>query len=141
MYALSRDRIYNFRPDNDTGNLVTEPLSSNGRPLRFRYNPAFRRYATIFYKGKFLKNITCIQNECIAHFFSPMTVDMTALNEVNELIANLPGNGSGRAGLKEGADVAVESDHRGRNRATGKKVTPIRHRKYSVRKKGKMTHR
>jgi hypothetical protein len=36
---------------------------------------------------------------------------------ITELTANLPGNRSGRAGLKEGADVAVESDHRGRNRA------------------------
>jgi hypothetical protein len=38
MYALSRERVYNYHPDNDTGNLVTEPLSSNGRPLRFIYS-------------------------------------------------------------------------------------------------------
>jgi hypothetical protein len=41
---------------------------------------------------------------------------------ITELTANLPGNRSGRAGLKEGADVAVESDRRGRNRTTGRKV-------------------
>jgi hypothetical protein len=45
---------------------------------------------------------------------------------ITGLTANLPGNRSGRAGLKEGADVMVESDHRGRNRATERKVTPIR---------------
>jgi hypothetical protein len=47
MYALSRERVYNCLPDNNTGNLVTEPLSRNGRYLRFRYNTHFRRYATI----------------------------------------------------------------------------------------------
>jgi hypothetical protein len=45
---------------------------------------------------------------------------------ITELTADLTGNRSGLAGLKEGADVADESDHRGRNRATGRKVTPIR---------------
>jgi hypothetical protein len=45
---------------------------------------------------------------------------------ITELTANLPGNPSGRAGLKEGADVAVESDHCGRNRATERKGdTPL----------------
>jgi hypothetical protein len=39
-YALSCERV--CRLDNDTGNLVTELLSSNGRQLRFRYNLAFR---------------------------------------------------------------------------------------------------
>jgi hypothetical protein len=38
IYALSRERVYNCHLDNDTGNLVTEQLSSNGRPLRFRYS-------------------------------------------------------------------------------------------------------
>jgi hypothetical protein len=45
---------------------------------------------------------------------------------ITELTANLPGNRSGRAGLKEGADVAIESDHHGRNLTTVRKVTPIR---------------
>jgi hypothetical protein len=36
-----RVNVFNCHLDNDTGNLVTEPLSRNGRPLRFRYNPAF----------------------------------------------------------------------------------------------------
>jgi hypothetical protein len=40
---------------------------------------------------------------------------------ITEQTANLAGNCSGRAGLKEGADVAVESDHRGTNRATERK--------------------
>jgi hypothetical protein len=44
MYALSCERV--CRPDSDTGNLVTEPLSSNGRPLRFRYS-GFQRHATM----------------------------------------------------------------------------------------------
>jgi hypothetical protein len=43
-----------------------------------------------------------------------------------ELTANLPGNRLGQAGLNEGADVAVESDHRGRNRATGRKEMGIK---------------
>jgi hypothetical protein len=30
--------VFNCHPDNDTGNVVTEPLSSNGRPLWFRYS-------------------------------------------------------------------------------------------------------
>jgi hypothetical protein len=34
MYALSRERV--CHPDNDAGNLLTEPLSSNGQPLRFQ---------------------------------------------------------------------------------------------------------
>jgi hypothetical protein len=41
LYALLCERVYNCHLDNDTENLVTEPLSSNGRPLRFRYNPVF----------------------------------------------------------------------------------------------------
>jgi hypothetical protein len=36
-----RVNVLNCHLDNDTGNLVTEPLSRNGRLLRFRYNPAF----------------------------------------------------------------------------------------------------
>jgi hypothetical protein len=40
--------VFNCHPDNDTGNLVTEPLSSNGRPLRFRYS-GFQRQATIHF--------------------------------------------------------------------------------------------
>jgi hypothetical protein len=39
MYALARQRV--CHPDSDTGNLVTKPLSSNGRPLSFRY-PGFQ---------------------------------------------------------------------------------------------------
>jgi hypothetical protein len=35
----------------------------------------------------------------------------------------------------------IESDHRGRNRTTGRKVTPNRHHKHSVGKKGKVIHR
>jgi hypothetical protein len=45
MYALSCERV--CQPDNDTVNRVTEPLSSNGRPLRFRYS-GFQRHATIY---------------------------------------------------------------------------------------------
>jgi hypothetical protein len=33
--------VFNCHLDNDTGNLLTEPLSRNGQPLRYRYNPAF----------------------------------------------------------------------------------------------------
>jgi hypothetical protein len=36
IYAFSRERV--CHTDNDTGNLLTEPLSSNGRQLRFRYS-------------------------------------------------------------------------------------------------------
>jgi hypothetical protein len=39
MYALLCERVYNCHLDNGKENLVTEPLSRNGRPLRFRYNP------------------------------------------------------------------------------------------------------
>jgi hypothetical protein len=41
------------------------------------------------------------------------------------LTEHLLGNLSGQAGLKEGADVAVENDHRGRNRTTRNMVMPI----------------
>jgi hypothetical protein len=41
-----RANAFNCHPDNDTGNLGTEPLSSNGRPLGFRYS-GFQRHATI----------------------------------------------------------------------------------------------
>jgi hypothetical protein len=44
MYALSRECV--CHPDNDTGNLVTEPLSSNGRPLRFIYS-SFQQHLTL----------------------------------------------------------------------------------------------
>jgi hypothetical protein len=59
-----------------------------------------------------------------------------------ELTANLPGNRSGRAGLKEGADVAVE-DWTPRKEPNNRKKGEAdqRHRKHSVRKKGKVTHR
>jgi hypothetical protein len=43
-----RVNTFNCHSDNDTGNLVTEPLSSNGWQLWFRYNLAFRLYATIY---------------------------------------------------------------------------------------------
>jgi hypothetical protein len=43
MYALSCECV--CHPDNDTGNLVTEPLSSNRRPLQFGYS-FFQRYTT-----------------------------------------------------------------------------------------------
>jgi hypothetical protein len=40
MYALSRERVYNYHPDNDaftapccTRNMNTEPLTGNGLPL------------------------------------------------------------------------------------------------------------
>jgi hypothetical protein len=36
MYALSRERV--CHQENDTGNLVTEPLSSNGRLLWFQFS-------------------------------------------------------------------------------------------------------
>jgi hypothetical protein len=36
MYALLCERV--CHPDNDTGNLVTDLLSSNGQPLPFRYS-------------------------------------------------------------------------------------------------------
>jgi hypothetical protein len=62
MYALLRERVYNCHPDNDTGNLVTEPLSNNGRPLRFRYNPAFRRYAIVSLRTEKIKIYTIIMN-------------------------------------------------------------------------------
>jgi hypothetical protein len=42
MYELLCERVYNCYLDNDTENLVTEPLFRNGRLLRFRYNPVFR---------------------------------------------------------------------------------------------------
>jgi hypothetical protein len=45
LYALSCERV--CHPDSDTGNLVTEPLSSNGWQLRFKYS-GFQRYATIY---------------------------------------------------------------------------------------------
>jgi hypothetical protein len=45
---------------------------------------------------------------------------------ITELTANLPVYRLGRAGLKEGADVAVESYHRGRNRATERKGDTVR---------------
>jgi hypothetical protein len=41
-----RVNVFNCHPDNDIGNLVTEPLSSNGRPIRFRYS-GFQWHATI----------------------------------------------------------------------------------------------
>jgi hypothetical protein len=48
MYALLCERVYNCHLDNDTENLVTEPLSRNGRLLRFRYNPIFSGTAQYF---------------------------------------------------------------------------------------------
>jgi hypothetical protein len=44
MSALSCEHV--CHPDNDTGNLVTELLSSNGRLLRFRYS-GFQWHATL----------------------------------------------------------------------------------------------
>jgi hypothetical protein len=38
--------MFNCHPDNDTGNLVTEPLSRSGRQLRFRYFGS-QRHATL----------------------------------------------------------------------------------------------
>jgi hypothetical protein len=45
LYMRCRVNVF-VPPDNDTGNLVTEPESSNGRPLRFRYS-GFQRHATL----------------------------------------------------------------------------------------------
>jgi hypothetical protein len=42
-----RVNVFNCHPDSDTGNLVTKPLSSNGRPLRFRYS-GFQGQATLY---------------------------------------------------------------------------------------------
>jgi hypothetical protein len=45
-----RVKVFNCHPDEDTRNLATEPLSSNGRPLRLRYS-GFQRHDTILHKN------------------------------------------------------------------------------------------
>jgi hypothetical protein len=56
-----RVNVFICHPDSDTGNLVTEPLSSNGRPPRFRYS-GFQRHATIY------KSSVCTSQEI--HYIS-----------------------------------------------------------------------
>jgi hypothetical protein len=51
IYALLCERIYSCHLDNDTENLVTEPLSRNGRSLWFWYS-GFRLHATILNNSK-----------------------------------------------------------------------------------------
>jgi hypothetical protein len=59
-----RVNVFNCHLDNDTGNLVTEPLSRNGRQLRFRYNPAFSGSDPIF-----LHHWVCLHHLCVCRAF------------------------------------------------------------------------
>jgi hypothetical protein len=63
MYALLCERVYSCHLDNDTENLVTEPLSRNGRQLRLRYS-GFRLHAKIYSRlqeGSVKINQRCIR--------------------------------------------------------------------------------
>jgi hypothetical protein len=65
MYVLLCEHVYNCHLDNNTEKLVTEPLSRNGRPPRFRYNPSFSG----------MRNYVHVRNSQISvlprHCFSP----------------------------------------------------------------------